>query len=82
MRGANSLERFETVHSGHHDVEQDGVELFFSNELQRRDTIIGFHDLEAAASEKAIEYGAVLRDVIDDKEPNLVGICIAHSRLI
>ena len=46
-----SFERVETIHPGHHDVEQDRVELLLGNLRQRGRTIIRFDDLEAAPAE-------------------------------
>ena len=74
----NPLEDFETVHPGHHDIEQDGVELLLGDDGQRRRAIIRFDDIKAAPPEETVQYGSVVRYVVDDEQSALMGWRFGH----
>ncbi len=57
----------ETVHHGHHDIEQNQIELALQRFADRFFTVFGDHDVVAFAFEQFSDQYDVRRRIVDDK---------------
>ena len=57
----------EAAHARHHQIEQDQVEIFDKQEIERACTIIDSDDLMALAREPAVQKIAISGDIVDDE---------------
>ena len=70
--GVHALEDLVAGELGHHDVEQNEVELFFLEHLERFASVVRSRDFAVALAFQALRQRvAVILVVIDDQQPRI-----------
>jgi hypothetical protein len=59
--------RLEAAHDRHHDVEQDGVDAAFANDLKRVGAVVGGDDAVPAAGQPTRQRIPIHRVVVDQQ---------------
>jgi hypothetical protein len=66
--GLDALADLETVHAGHHDVEQHEIGKLVPDDLERLHAVSRDDDVEIFARKLGFEQLHVWQDVIDDED--------------
>ena len=77
MLGAYVRQHFEPTQVGHHHVQQDEVERLTLHHVQGFDAAAGVGHMKALALEAALQYLAVLEDVVNDEKTPFVPVGLA-----